>query len=248
MRVADGVEMLEVTQDIMGRTSTICPALLWDSQDVILVDAGFPGQLALFQQAMAKAGVPLQKLTKVLITHQDIDHIGSLADIVAAAGHPVEVLCSEGEKPYIQGEKTPIKMTPEAIEKFTAGMPPEVREERMKSVKARLANLPKARVDRTFKHGDELPLCGGIVVIDTPGHTPWHVSLYHTPSRTLISGDALTAAEGVLNPPSPGATLDVPLALKSLKTLAPFDIANVIAYHGGLVRTNIRQRISELAG
>lgn len=248
MRVAGGIEMLEITAEIMGRSSTICPTLLWDGTDAVLVDAGFPGQLPLFRQAMAAAGVPFDRLTKVVVTHHDIDHVGSLPDIVAAAGSRVEVLAAEGERPYIQGERVPLKMTPEAVARMTASLPPEAAEGLRRQMAALLANPPKATVHRSLAPGEELPFCGGLVVIATPGHTPDHISLYHRPSRTLIAGDALTAADGRLGGPSPGATPDMPEALRSLRNLAPFDIAAVIAYHGGLVRTGIRERIAELAG
>ncbi len=247
MRVADGVEMLEITQEIRGRTATICPALLWDDRDVVLVDAGFPGQLELFRAAMGRAGVPFEKLTRIVITHHDIDHIGSLADIEAAAPG-VRVLAAEGDRPYIQGERIPVKMTPEAITRMTAGQPPEQVEERRRAVAEMLKHVPTARVDETFKPGDELPVCGGLVVIATPGHTPDHISLYHRPSRTVISGDALTADNGRLNGPPAAPTLDMPLALRSVRNFAPFDIAAVIAYHGGLVRAGIRERLAEIQG
>ncbi len=249
MRVADGVEVLEITQEMQGRTATICPALLWDDRDVVLVDAGFPGQLELFRAAMARAGKPMDKLTKIVITHHDLDHIGSLPEVVAAAPG-VRVLAAEGERPYIQGERTPIKMTPEGVAQLTAGLPPEQVAERQKAAAARLASmtLPKARVDEVFKPGDELPICGGLVVIGTPGHTPDHISLYHKPSRTLIAGDALTADNGRLNGPPTGPTLDMPHALRSLRSFASYDIAAVIAYHGGLVRAGIRERLAEISG
>jgi glyoxylase-like metal-dependent hydrolase (beta-lactamase superfamily II) len=249
VRVAEGVEMLEITSDIMGRQSTICPTLLWDEQDVVLVDAGFPGQLPLLREAMARAGVPFGRLTKVLITHHDFDHIGSLPDVVAETGGRVEVIAHAGEKPYVQGERIPAKLTPEAVARSLASLPPDLAAQRRQAIADRLANPPKARVDRTFGDGEELALCGGIVAIATPGHTPAHTSFYHKPSRTLIAGDALTAADGRLNGPSEGATLDVPLARRSLRNFAPYDVAAVIAYHGGLVRGGgIRERIAELAG
>jgi len=33
-------------------------------------------------------------------------------------------------------------------------------------------------VDKTLEDGEELPFCGGITVIHTPGHTPGHICLY----------------------------------------------------------------------
>jgi glyoxylase-like metal-dependent hydrolase (beta-lactamase superfamily II) len=52
-------------------------------------------------------------------------------------------------------------------------------------------------------------------VINTPGHTPGHISLYHKPSKTLIAGDAMRVMDGQLLGPAPEQTLDVDTAIKS---------------------------------
>jgi len=46
MRIAAGVEMLEISANTMGTPSIINPTLIYDNKIVILVDVGFPGQLA----------------------------------------------------------------------------------------------------------------------------------------------------------------------------------------------------------
>jgi glyoxylase-like metal-dependent hydrolase (beta-lactamase superfamily II) len=92
-----------------------------------------------------------------------------------------------------------------------------------------------------------LPYCGGIHIINTPGHTPGHISLYHKPSKTLIAADALVVIDRQLHGPVPDHALDYPLALKSISRFTAFDIENIICYHGGLFNNNCNQRISELA-
>lgn len=104
-----------------------------------------------------------------------------------------------------------------------------------------------AKVDRTIGDGEVLPYCGGISVIFTPGHTPGHVSLYHQPSKTLITGDALVAANGELLGPNPQATPDMEMALRSLKKFTEYDISTVICYHGGVYTNNPNARLAELA-
>ncbi len=92
------------------------------------------------------------------------------------------------------------------------------------------------RVTRSLAGGETLLLCGGITVIPTPGHTVGHVCLYLAQGRTLIAGDALNVHEGVLRSSVPAQSLDVQQARASLGRLAPFDVASVICYHGGLYR------------
>lgn len=193
--------------------------LLQDDKDVILVDTGIPGQLELIKQALEQEGV-WEQLTKIIITHQDLDHIGSLPELVQATDGRVEVIAHELAKPYILGE-TPI-------------------------MKRGVLATP-SKVDTTVQDGDLLPYCGGIQVVFTPGHTPDHICLYHRPSRTLISGDALTSHEGVLMPPDANFTPDMPAALKSVAKLQGLDIDTIITYHGGVVTEQIPERLAAIA-
>lgn len=63
---------------------------------------------------------------------------------------------------------------------------------------------PPHRVDRVLREGDEL---AGFTVLDTPGHTPGHISLWRESDRVLILGDVLnnmnllTGAPGLREPP-----------------------------------------------
>jgi glyoxylase-like metal-dependent hydrolase (beta-lactamase superfamily II) len=246
MKIATGVEMLEISAQLLGRQSTIYPTVFWDAETVILVDTGHPGQLPLIRQEMEKAGVPFARLSKVIITHQDIDHIGSLPAIIEEAPQKVEVLAHELEKPYIQGEKPLIKLTPEAIATAVQSLPADLPEEMRQAFRARLENTPKAQVNRTVADGEELPYCGGIVVIHTPGHVPGHICLYHRLSKTLITGDAMNLLDGELIGAAPQYTSDPGLAHESLKKLTAYDIQAVITYHGGLYDKNPNQRIAEL--
>jgi len=77
VEISKGVYMLEL--DFHG--NIIHPTLLWDQEMTVLIDTGFPGQIEDLRMAMQKVGVSLDKLNLVILTHQDIDHIGCLPDI-----------------------------------------------------------------------------------------------------------------------------------------------------------------------
>lgn len=247
MLIAKGIEILEVSANMMGRIETIHPTLIWDTDNTILVDTGYPGQMPILRQEVEKAGVVFNELNIVIITHQDLDHIGSLPTILSGAPHDIEVLANEVEKSYIQGEQRILKITPESIDQAMNSLPTNVPDEWRKAFKQTLENPPKSKVDRTIADGEELPYCGGIIIINTPGHTPGHISLYHKQSKTLIAADAMIVENGVLLGPDPQFCLDANLAIKSLKKFTQYDIETVICYHGGLYKDNINQRIAELA-
>ena len=109
LKIADGLEMLELKMNLIGGESTIYPTLIWDDETAVLVDSGAPGTLNGMKNAMKNAGVPFERLNKIIITHQDIDHIGGLKDILDELPE-VEVLAHEADKPYIQGEKKLVRL------------------------------------------------------------------------------------------------------------------------------------------
>ncbi|NHN34431.1 MBL fold metallo-hydrolase [Paenibacillus agricola] len=220
MVASSGIKALKLEMSAGAHMFVVHAALLWDEQDVILVDTGIPGQLEIIRNALAEEGFPFEKLTKIMITHQDLDHLGSLPELIAASEDRIGVYAHELTKPYLLGEVPLIK---------------------------RGVMVPPSKVDVTLQDGDLLPFCGGIQVIFTPGHTPDHISLYHIPSKTLISGDALTSHEGVIMPPNPSFTPNMEQALKSVAKLQEYEIETVIAYHGGICTERIKERLTEIS-
>ena len=95
-----GVEMLHL--EFHG--NIIHPTLLWDQEMAVLIDTGFPGQIEDLRVAMEKVGVSFDKLKVIILTHQDIDHIGSLPEILQEFGSNIKVYAHELDKPYIQGD------------------------------------------------------------------------------------------------------------------------------------------------
>ncbi len=110
VKTASGFAMLDIAANILGMSQVIHPTVIWDQEMVILVDSGFPGQAAQLREAMEKAGIPFERTNMVILTHHDIDHVGSLEAIRRELPGPVTVLAHEDEKPYIEGEKTPLKV------------------------------------------------------------------------------------------------------------------------------------------
>ena len=221
--IADGIALLDLSMTMGDRHMVIHPTLVWDDKDVILVDTGFPGMLPSIRAEMALTGIPFERLQKVILTHQDYDHIGGLPAIQAAADHPIEVLAHVLEKPYIEGDKLLIKHDP------SRGTP------------------PKANVDVVIGDGDVLPYVGGLTVIFTPGHSPGHISLYHLTSGTLITGDAIISNDGELLGPNEKFTPDLELAWRSIARFANFDVKTALCYHGGVCDREVNEQFTKLA-
>lgn len=102
--------------------------VLWDGKDgASLIDAGYPGQMADIERALGEAGVKLGEVKRILLTHQDLDHIRSAEALAAATG--AEVFAHAADTPYIQGEKRLVKMDPARFEERLKGLPEKLRDQ-----------------------------------------------------------------------------------------------------------------------
>ena len=227
MRIADNVEMLEIS----GMGSVINLTLTWDSDSLVLMDTGFPGQTDAIVQSIAAAGFAAERITHIIITHQDMDHIGCVTDLMKLAPS-AQVMAHVDEAPYIDGRKTPIKLAA-MLENYDNL--PDDRKAWCDRMKEGFANR-KITATRTLSDGDVLPICGGIEVIHTPGHTPGHICLFLRESGVLVSGDAVNIEDGEPTGPNPQHTFDMERGLLSMEKAMNYPVKAMVAYHGGYLK------------
>ncbi|MCL2351649.1 MAG: MBL fold metallo-hydrolase [Firmicutes bacterium] len=227
MRISSNAEMLE----IKGANGAVYPTLAWDGNGLVLFDAGFPGMTGEIVRAVRDAGFSAENITCVILTHQDIDHVGCVKDILRLAPAAL-VMAHEDEAPYIDGRRTPVKLA--AILDNYDSLPAGRREwaDRMKPA----FEACRVQVGKTLTDGEVLPLCGGIEVIHTPGHTPGHICLLLRESGVLVGGDAVNIADGVLTGPNPQHTYDAELGARSLEKVKKHDFTAVVSYHCGYLK------------
>ncbi|HDX9706557.1 hydrolase [Bacillus thuringiensis] len=217
MEIAKGVEMLQLE----FQEFVIHPILLWDDEMAVLIDTSFPGQIEDIQVEMEKVGLSFDKLKVVILTHQDIDHIGSLPELLQRCGSNIKVYAHELDKPYIEGDLPLLK-------------------------DGNVENPPKGKVSDTVIDGQELPYCGGILILHTPGHTPGHISLYLKRSKILIAGDSMYSVNGMLGGIHAPTTINIKEAKQSLKKYLNLHIESIVCYHGGLSKGNINVQLQNL--
>ncbi|WEG13015.1 MBL fold metallo-hydrolase [Pullulanibacillus sp. KACC 23026] len=243
MKIGNHVEALELSMNFSGTPSIIYPTAIWNDEGVTLFDTGVPGQLEAFKDALSKIGKSLSDVKQIVLTHQDIDHIGSLTELLKASEGKVQVYAHAEDIPYIEGDKPLIKYDPVRFESMFASLPEEVGAK----MKAQFSQLQVNKVDHALADGEELSFLPGVKVVFTPGHTPGHISLYVESEKLLIAGDALVVDEnGQLQGPREAVTPDMESAMQSVEKLTHLDIDKVLCYHGGLYTNNPVARLKEI--
>lgn len=246
MRIFNNVEMLELKTTLANGPGVINPLIVWDEKDVVLFDAGLPGMGKIFREAVADTGVPFERLNIILITHSDMDHIGSLSQIINEAELEIMLMAHKEERPYIECELPPVRL--KQMEATIASTTGSTREQLLTLTEnlKKSYRIFKANVDKTIEDGEVLPLCGGITCVYTPGHTPGHMSYYLNKLKLLIAGDILQVMDGSLVKCPEFTILDMEAVTASLKKLSLYEIEMVVCYHGGLFHGNASQRIAEI--
>jgi glyoxylase-like metal-dependent hydrolase (beta-lactamase superfamily II) len=233
MKVNDELYVLEILMDPDGPIMNL--SLIRDlDHGLTLVDTALPGQIDLIEIALKQEGFSPEEIKKIVITHQDMDHVGCLHALKERTRATVYAYVDEVL--YIDGTLTPIKFP--TAERLAQN--PNMAE-KMKHYKP----LP---VDEAVQDGHVLEKSAGAVVVATPGHTPGHMSLYLPRTKTLIAGDALTSDSGALNGPLERATPDMGLAMESVRKLAELDVESIVCYHGGLVVDDALGQLKRVAG
>jgi hydroxyacylglutathione hydrolase len=137
-------------------------SLMWCTKTMrgVVIDAG--GDLPRLKQAIAKAGITIEKL---LVTHGHMDHCGMAGVLAAELGVPIEGP-HEDDRFWIEGLE-------ESAARY--GMEGHTFEP-----------------DRWLVDGDTVSFGEiTLDVIHCPGHTPGHVVFHHAPSRFAVVGDVL---------------------------------------------------------
>jgi glyoxylase-like metal-dependent hydrolase (beta-lactamase superfamily II) len=137
-------------------------SLIWCTRTMkgALVDPG--GDLDKLKEAVAKAGVTLEKL---LVTHGHLDHCGQAGMLAEELGLPIE--------------------GPHEDDRFWID---RLDEDGLRWGMVAKSFTPT----RWLRHGDTVTVGElTLEVIHCPGHTPGHVVFYHAPSRFAIVGDVL---------------------------------------------------------
>jgi len=101
--------VLDIEFDYNDQKQQIYPVIIEDENELILIDCGYPQFIPHLKEAANRHHLSLASITKLIVTHHDMDHIGSLAALKRAYPY-IEIISHELEKPYIEGKKKSLRL------------------------------------------------------------------------------------------------------------------------------------------
>ncbi|WP_129115136.1 MBL fold metallo-hydrolase [Halegenticoccus tardaugens] len=200
--------------------------LVDDDEGVTLIDAGKPWDVEKIRTRIADAGFDVEGIDRVLVTHFDVDHVGTLAaldlDAPVYMGDPDARFLAGSERPPLSNHKGLIQ---------------------------RLFGLLLTRPDfpiETVEDGDRI---GGFVAHRLPGHTPGHTAYVHEEYGVAFVGDVVRAVNGELAASPWIITYDTATNAESIRTLADRtpDVEVVAVGHGNPIREEGGDALRRLA-
>jgi hydroxyacylglutathione hydrolase len=184
--------------------------------DDVLIDAATRRAVRRIMSQIAGRSV-----TAHALTHAQPDHPGSSHTICTKLGIPL--WCGEGDVAAMETPGGVAAQAPESWQTF---------------VQRRFWVGPAHPVARVLRDGDAV---GSFTAIETPGHSPGHVSFWRESDRVLIVGDVLTNVHVMtgrkgLHEPLAAFTPDPPQNRDSARRLADLRPALAVFGHGPPLR------------
>jgi len=161
---------------------------------VTLIDTGpkFPGQLMFIKDRLKQAGLDINSVERIILTHGHIDHFGMASGICETVKQPVECFIHAEDKWRLSRGSIEKEFSSEEARDLMSmvGVP----EKKIGKIKERFLSFDELYdpLERTSIMEDGDQFVGDdyqLKVIHTPGHSPGSCCLYESRQKILFSGD-----------------------------------------------------------
>jgi len=242
VKIIRGVHMLKLDADLSVARKVIVTNVwfLKDSEGrVFIIDTGDSTERLALRWSLSKAGLKKPgDVTAILLTHRHRDHAANAAWLRDKFKCPV--ICHANEKPFLDGSEKPPLLADRPI-----SLPFKI------VCKIQDMMPPQCKIDETYTSVDWK---WDFAVYEAFGHTEGSVMLYHKPSQTLFSGDAILSGLPAtwfyhkLRLAMPEFTPDVESAHQSVKRLIPVlpPVRRLCPGHGPEIEGDINSMLTDL--
>lgn len=212
---------MQITEEVYAFDSTRGNyAYLIKGEETILIDTGRPGQGKGILNDLKTIGVKPDKIKHILITHHDVDHVGSLAFMQKETG--AKIWASAGDIPYIYQD---------------------INRPGIKRLISFIMRVEKPSKINTYPEDGKLGV-DGVQVIPTPGHTPGHVCLLY--KDVLLAGDLFRTSHGEIAPMKSFMNWDDEVLRSSLEVIQDCEFSWVCPAHGEPLKVDGKLNLDNL--
>ncbi len=193
-----------------------------------LIDTGMPGNATRIVEFLKSLGMEEMDSFTIVLTHPDIDHSGSVAELKEKLGN-VKVAIHEADAPRLTGEK-PLKEVRGLAGPLFKAMSPFMK-------------FKPVTPDVLLKDGEQI---GGLRVIHAPGHTQGSICLYSERLKAMFVGDALRTDKNRSPKLPPAAmTFNIGEAKNSIRKIASYEFELLLPGHGPPILTDASKKVKE---
>lgn len=193
-----------------------------------LVDAGTPWDADSIRAQLDEIGVAPGDIERVLLTHYDLDHVGTLAALTPDLDAPV--FAGSFDAAVLAGDRKPPLTN-------------------HKGAFQRLSGLLTSRPALEIHTVDDGETVGPFTAFHTPGHTPGHTAFVSEALGVAFLGDLVTESEAALEPSTWTLSYDTDAVHRSIVDLAdrspPFEVACM--GHGDPITAEGSHALADLA-
>jgi glyoxylase-like metal-dependent hydrolase (beta-lactamase superfamily II) len=208
--------------EFLGTPRVIAAALLHGPAGVAVIDPGPSTTLPRLVDRLASAGIGLDDVTTVVLTHIHLDHAGATGTIVGRNPR-VRVYVHEKGAPHLAN---PEKLLASASRLYGADMD---------RLWGEVRPVPQHTIQALA--GGERIRCAGreLEVAYTPGHASHHVSYFSRETGIAFVGDTagIRRHAGFALTPTPPPDIDLETWRASLSTIAAWGPATLFVTHFG---------------
>ncbi len=202
----------------------------------MIIEGGTGPTYELIIRQLKTLGVDMTEIEYILLTHTHADHIGALPHLKTQWPH----------LKIVAGEAAAKILNTKAF--YNEFLLVDLGLAQMMRAKSEVADIPpipedyRFEVDLIVNGGDTIDLGENITwkIIETPGHSPCHISAYESSEKTLMIGDATGFYVPEKDVFWPNYFFSLDAYLESIRKLAAVPAGRAVLSHNAVIEKDVR--------